>query len=254
MSTFNTDAIVIKHFDLGEADRIITFYTKEKGKVRAVARGARKTNSPISGLLLPFSYNNITFYRGRSLDRINQVKNRFSFSSLREDLTKMAYASFMAEVIEKVGMEDDPNPELFSLLLTTFYQLLKGVNEELPLINLVFKVRLLVILGIKPNLESCINCNKPVISGKSNFFSIEHGGLLCYKCLSLINNKQVKFSGESREILKMLFKSGLKPVNNLKISRKAFAEMDELIDQFIRYHLDLRLKSLDFLNMVKDLG
>ncbi len=254
MSLFNTDAIVLKHFDLGEADKIITFYTKDKGKVRAVARGARKTKSSISGLLLPFTYNNITFYRGRSLDRINKIKNRFSFSPLREDLNKMAYASYMAEIIEKAGMEDDPNRDLFSLLLTTFHQLLKADEGELNYINLVYKVRFLGIMGFKPRLDNCINCNRELKTRPENNFSIEDGGFFCSSCKPQPGKELFSISGEALEILKKLFQSGLEPVKNLRISKKASGELDKLIDIFIIYHLDLKLKSLDFLNMIRDLG
>ena len=79
MPVFTTDAVVLKQFDLGEADKIITFYSRDKGKIRAVAKNARKGNYSISGRVLPFTYSTITVYRGKSIDRLNQVKNKYSF-------------------------------------------------------------------------------------------------------------------------------------------------------------------------------
>src|SRR6056297_1446943 len=125
MSKFETEGIVLKQFDLGEADKIITFYTKDNGKVRAVARGVKKPRSKISGLVQLFTYNKITFYKGRSLERINHIENIYPFSSLRNNLNKMAYASYIAEYVEKVGMENNPNPDIFNLLLEAFYNLMK---------------------------------------------------------------------------------------------------------------------------------
>ncbi|MFP4660717.1 MAG: DNA repair protein RecO [Halanaerobiales bacterium] len=280
MSIIKTEAIVLKQFDLGEADKIITFYTKDYGKVRAVAKGVRKSRSSLSGIVLPFNYNYMTFYQTDSLDRINQVKNVFTFAKLREDLSKMAYASFMAELIEKVGLENDPNQDLFSLLLSSLHQLLN--EKEYNYIELSFKVRLLGILGFKPELDSCISCKKELIYYRKNIFDIEHGGLLCTDCyrdrienISTNNcverkqnteqsneysnrsdsniNKYILY-GESIQVLNDLFETGLKPATNLKISNKAFRQLDDLINKFMIYHLDLKLKSFDFLNMIKNLG
>ena len=257
MGIIKTEALVLKQFDLGEADKIITFYTKDYGKVRAVAKGVRKSRSSMSGIVLPFNYNYMTFYQSGSLDRINQVKNIFSFSKLREDLTKMAYASFMAESIEKVGLENDPNQALFSLLLSSFHQLLK-TDQEFIYIELSFKIRLLAILGLKPELDNCISCNKELIYYKKNIFDIKHGGLLCKDCYKKIVEgsvieKYILF-GESVQVIKSLFVTGLQPLPNLKISKQAYEQLDELINKFIQYHLDLKLKSFDFLNMIKNLG
>lgn len=253
MSLFKTEAIVLKQFDLGEADKIITFYTKDNGKVRAVARGVRKSRNSISGLVLPFSYNLVTFYRGRSLDRINQIENIFSFSQLREDLTLMAYTSFMAELVEKVGLEDQPNQNLFSLLLASFHHLTKTEKEKYKYIELTFKVHLLSITGLKPELDKCVYCGKVFQFSKTHLFSIDQGGIICEECYSEQKRSQ-QISGEALRILNRIFTNGLKPFNNLIISERAFGELDELINSFLLYHLDIELKSLNFLNMIKNLG
>ncbi len=253
MSLFKTEAIVLKQFDLGEADKIITFYTKDYGKVRAVARGVRKSRNSISGLVLPFSYNLVTFYRGRSLDRINQIENIFSFTQLREDLTLMAYTSFMAELIEKVGLEEQPNQKLFSLLLASFHHLTKTEQEKYKYIELIFKVHLLNITGVKPELDKCAYCGRVVGFHKTLLFSIEQGGVVCEGCYSEQKGGQ-QLSGEALKIMKRILNYGLKPLNNLPISKQAFSELDELLNSFMLYHLDVEIKSLKFLNMIKNLG
>lgn len=259
MSIIKSEAIIIKQFDIGESDKIITSYTKDYGKIRAVAKGVRKSRSSMSGIVLPFNYNYVTFYQGRSLDKINQVQNIFSFVKLREDLIKMAYASFMAEFIEKVGMENDPNPALFSLLLSNFHQLLVTDNDELKYIELVYKIRLLTILGLKPEIDTCISCNKDLRYYKKNIFDIKLGGLICQPCY-VIQKKPMsplqKFVllGEAVTILKKILNSGLEPLKNLKIPDNSFQQLDNLANKFITYHLELKLNSYEFLNMIKDLG
>lgn len=255
MAIIKTEAIVLKQFDLGEADKIITFYSKDYGKIRAAARGVRKSRSSISGLVLPFSYNYLTLYKGRSLYRINQLKSIFSFSNLREDLTKMAYASYMAEIIEKVGLEDEDNQALFSLLLSSYHQLLKIDDQHLKYIEFAFKTRILALLGINPELKYCISCNQELNYKDNNIFDIENGGFYCGSCYANLRKKGLyKLSGKSIYIMKQLFDSGLTPVGDLNIADKDFQNLDEVVNKFMTYHLDLKLKSFDFLNMIKNMG
>src|SRR5690554_1274690 len=168
MSIIRTEAIVLKQFDLGEADKIITFFTKDYGKVRAVAKGVRKSRSSMSGIVLPFNYNLVTIYRGKSIDRINQVRNIFSFNRLREDLVKMAYASFVTEAVERVSQENQANEALFALLLSTLHKIMVA-EEGLLYIELIFKISLLVVLGLKPQLDYCAICNKKLDYWERNF-------------------------------------------------------------------------------------
>lgn len=257
MARFQTEGIVLKHFDLGEADKIITFYTTDRGKIRAVARGARKAKNKISGLVLPFSYNKITIYRGRSIDRINHIENKYSFSELREDLTKMAYASYMAEVVEKVGKEDNPNETLFSLLLTAYHQMMKLDGEEtdkLDLINLKFKTRLLSILGFEPELTYCIECENKIKLKNKNHFSISYGGMVCPDCLDDNDEYIYNLSGEAVVILRRLLDLQLQVPDNLRISDNAFQSINKLIDLFMTYHLEIKIKSEKFLHMIKNIG
>lgn len=257
MSTFETEGIVLKHFDLGESDKIITFYTRDNGKVRAVANGVRKAKSRTSGLVLPFSYNDIKIYQGKSLAKINNIENKYSFSELRESLLKMGYASYVAEISAKTGQEDKPNELFFALILKTFYNI-KNTDEndtaKLDFINITFKGKLLEILGFKPELTKCIKCDKKISPSKSNIFSISHGGVICNQCSQ--NNDEYHFylSGESLVILRYLLGENKKMPKNLKISEDAFQIINKLIDQFIIYHLEINIKSEKFLHMIKNLG
>ncbi|MFW5976825.1 MAG: DNA repair protein RecO [Bacillota bacterium] len=261
MAIFNTDAIVLKQFDLGESDKIITFYSKDKGKVRAVAKNARKGTSSISGKVLPFSFNNITIYRGSSIDRINQINSKYSFAVLRENLDKMAYASYMAEIVEKVGMEDDPLPAIFSLLLSTFYKMRDISEEKLIYLNLIFEIRVLAILGFKPEVTKCILCDNKIKLSSRNIFDISRGGMICQKCYQNISagkfdnqGNTLALSGESFQVIKKILSLESVILKNLKISSEAVKEVESLVDKFIKYHLDITLKSKDFLYKIRNLG
>lgn len=258
MTNIKTEAIIIKQFDLGESDKIITTYTKDYGKIRAVARGVRKSKSPISGTVLPFNYNYMTFYQGRSMPRINQVKNIYSFTNLREDLNKMAYASYMAELVDKVGLENAPNQALFSLLLSNFYQLGKSENDGLKYLDVIYNIKVLAVLGLNPELEHCVFCNRELSYYQKNIFNIEHGGLECQDCYKSHREEKELYRhiilGETIQIIKKILSSGLKPLLNIKISDRAYQELEQVINRFIVYHLDIKLNSYEFLNMIKKLG
>ncbi|MFP4015403.1 MAG: DNA repair protein RecO [Halanaerobiales bacterium] len=257
MAIIETESVVLKQYDLGESDKIITFYTKDYGKIRAIAKGVRKGNNRFSGIVLPFSYNLLTVYKGRSLDRINQLNNIFSFSKLREDLTKMAFASFMAEIIEKVGLENNPNQALFSLLLASFYRILKKEEKDIKYIELAFKILIMGILGFKPVLKQCVLCNNEVVYSNRNLLAVEYGGLICNNCIKdeyKYNKENVFLRGESLKIMNIILERGFAPLDKLIISKSAYVELDKAINNFLFYHLDLNLKSLDFLNMIKNLG
>lgn len=257
MAVIKTESIVLKQFDLGESDKIITFYTKDYGKIRAVAKGVRKGKNRFSGIVLPFSYNFLAVYKGRSIDRINQLNNIFTFSNLREDLTKMAYASFMAEVVEKVGLENNQNQALFSLLLASYYRISKKEEEDIKYIELVFKILVMGILGLKPELKQCVICKNEVIYSYKNMLAVEHGGLICNNCIKdeyKYNKEKIFLRGESLKIMNIILERGFAPLDKLVISKSAYIELDKAINSFLFYHLDLNLKSLDFLNMIKNLG
>ncbi len=253
MATFKDEAIVLKQFDLGEADKIITFYSKNNGKVRAVAKGTRKTKSSLSGLVLPFSYNEITVYQGRSLARLNYATGKFSFPNLREDLMCMAYANVFAELVEKVGLEGEADQQLFALLLISFHRLHKLKEEQYLLISLLFKIKLIVMLGFKPTLNRCAYCESEIRLQGKNYFQIAHGGLICNKCLKFEQESYYQLSGESVAILKSLFNKDMEYPRNLRISNVALNQLNRLADNFLMYHLDFKIKSLDFLHSLQEM-
>jgi len=113
-------------------------------------------------------------------------------------------------------------------------------------------------LGLKPELDNCISCNKELLCYKKNIFDIEHGGLICKECYKKSTenssvNKYILY-GESVQKMKKFFETGLRSLPNLKLSKVAYEQLDEFINKFMIYHLDIKLKSFDFLNMIKNLG
>ncbi|MFQ5342424.1 MAG: DNA repair protein RecO, partial [Anaerolineae bacterium] len=116
---YRTPAIVLKRQDFGEADRILTLFTPAHGKLRVIAKGVRKTTSRKSGHVELFTYSNLLIAKGRNLDIVTQAEMIRPFRGLRQELPRISYAYYIAELVEKFTKEDDENRPLFDLLLAT---------------------------------------------------------------------------------------------------------------------------------------
>jgi DNA repair protein RecO (recombination protein O) len=254
LATFETEAVVLKQFDLGESDRLITLYTKEKGKLKAVARGARKGTKSRSGLVLPFSYHNFILYKGRSLAKINHIDSIALNSNLREDLEFMAYASVISEYIERAGLEDEADEALFSLLVVILEKMNQSSRDELFFYLCIFEAKLLLLLGVKPEIENCTICGtKMNLKGKTAF-SIKSGGSVCEDCLDKqVNDYNYLTLNQMRALYKIIFAE----IGQLKpefYSESLLVTIENLTEKFLAYHLDLKPKSLKFLYTIKSMS
>jgi DNA repair protein RecO (recombination protein O) len=159
--------------DLGEADRIVTLFSRDLGKIRAVAKGVRKTTSRSAGHLEPFTLSDIMFAVGRELDVISQADTLESFRQVREDLVLTTHAYYLAEVV------DMENRAVFDTLVEGLRDLAEHTDSRLVLI--IFHLRLLEALGYRPELRECVNC-RATIEPERNQFSAQVGGVLCPGC------------------------------------------------------------------------
>jgi DNA repair protein RecO (recombination protein O) len=254
LATFETEAVVLKQFDLGESDRLITLYTKDKGKIKAVARGARKGNKSRSGLVLPFSYHNFILYKGRSLAKINHIDSIALNSNLRKDLEFMAYASVVSEYIERAGLEDEADEALFSLLVIILEKMNHCNKDDLFFYLCVFQSKLLLLLGVKPEIENCTICgDKMDLEGKTAF-SIKNGGSVCSNCLDTkINSYDYLTLNQLRALYKIIF-AEIRQLKAEDFSEDILKKIGVLTEKFLAYHLDLKPKSLKFLYTIKSMS
>lgn len=254
MATFETEAVVLKQFDLGESDRLITLYTKEKGKVKAVAKGARKGNKSRSGLVLPFSHHQFTLYKGRSLAKINHIESIAMNSKLREDLDYMAHASVAAEYIERAGLEAEADEALFSLLALILEYMNKAAKNELLFYLTVFEAKLLLLLGVKPEIESCTVCGKELDLNGFTAVGIKEGGSICRECL---NNGEYDYNDFSLNQMRALYKiifAKITLLNSEQFSESLTNKLMDLTEKFLAYHLHLNPKSLSFLYTLRNIN
>ena len=178
--SLRAEAIVLRHTDWGEADRLLTLYTREQGKVRAVAKGARKINSRKAGHLEPFTRVKLQLARGRDLLIVTQAESVDAYQPLREDLTRMSAAAYIIELLDRFVPDEEVSvPSLYRLLTETLARLSTEPDPWLPV--RYYEMRLLDFLGFRPQLFECANCGREILP-EDQFFSYSAGGAICPRC------------------------------------------------------------------------
>ena len=240
-----TEAIILRSRNYKEADQLITIYTQKLGKVTAIAKGVRKTNSKLRGGLQIFSHSNLSLYLGRSLATVTQSENINSFMPLRSDFDRMNYAAYIMELIDAILPETESDEDLFVLILKSMY-LLSFLNP-LSTTHLIV-ARLLDHLGYKPELEFCVECGVRVENNL--LFSPSSGGLICKGCSKEADSRTLKIGGESRVVLEKMLEMQLSKVSRIKISTSALMEIDNILDEYVTCILGKKLKSKKILDAI----
>lgn len=178
--TYRDAAIVLRTYRLAESDRIVVFLTENHGKVRAVAKGIRRTRSRFGGRLEPLSYVNVQFHRGSSLDVVSQVETIEASSGLYGDLDVMTEASAVLEAVDRLVPDLEPVPQTFRMLLGVRRTL---IERPSPLVVPAFLWKLLAAEGVRPELDRCVGCGA-VESDDSRFVAFDsvRGGVQCRSC------------------------------------------------------------------------
>jgi DNA repair protein RecO (recombination protein O) len=176
MALYKEQGIVLRTMRLGEADRIVTVLTQGTGKIRAVAKGVRKTRSRFGGRLEPFTHVDLLLYRGRELDIVTQAEIITSFREMREHYPRFAAGEMILEAAERMVEERDRNTRMFLLLLGALRRLCEtedpaGVADQ-------FLLRLTALAGFGPALTACAECGRAEVTR----FSIAQGGMVCESC------------------------------------------------------------------------
>lgn len=235
-----TEGVVIKGYDYGEGHRIVVVFTKEIGKVRAVARGCRKTKSRFGASLEPLSENHFMLHRkpGRELYTLTGCKVLNSHSKIRDDMCLLGYGSIIAEGVDILCVEEDPDMQLYNL----FTQALSDIeNNDPPSSGWLFFFRLLKYAGYRLDFFRCVGCGDNNL--EEMVFSPENGGVLCRRC-SLGEKLCWPVSQKTLRGIKRLSPGGI-------MENDVEEEIGNIVKKFIKYQFNKDLKSLSFLNLFK---
>jgi len=244
---YKTEAIVLKRTNLGEADNIITFYTPNLGKIRAVAKGIRRPKSKLGGHLDLLTQSSLLLAQGQNLDIITQSQTIESFLPLRNDLWRTSCAFYVAELADQFTAEQVENYPIYRLLQTTLLWLCEAQSNELVL--RYFELHLLSYLGYQPELYQCLNCRATLVQGR-NFFSASGGGVICPNCAK--KEQLVRpISVDAIKVMRFLLKNDLPSASKLQIKPGLSHELEQLIREYIRYLLEREVKSVEFLDRLR---
>jgi DNA repair protein RecO (recombination protein O) len=246
MPLFKTNAIVIRSTHYGESDKIVTFFTKDFGKLRGIAKGARRSRKRFQNALGLFSHLRLIFFdrEGMGLVRAEGCDLLDTFPRIREDLKKIFYGTYYLELVNEMAGEREANPEAFDLLLSFLLNLEKGELKEETL--RMFEIRMLSLFGYRPNMKKCDLCKKDwedLQEARTVFFSPEKGALVCEKCSKTLNNLIPLSLGTAR-LIERISQMELGKIHRLKFTSQALSESRELLPKFITYQLGKELRSL----------
>jgi DNA repair protein RecO (recombination protein O) len=244
---YRVSAIVLKRRDMGEADRLLTVLTRDRGKLTLLAKGVRKSASRKAGHIEPFTHVDLLVAKGRSLDLVTQAETLNAHRNLREDLWRSSWAYYVAELADAFIQDEDPHELLFDLLLETLRRLDRGA-EVAPVIQYC-EIHLLSLAGYQPQLFRCVRCGE-LLKAETNFLSLEQGGALCpqhgaHQAGTMVLPLPVL------KVLRFLQTRPWEQVSRLRLSLGVSRQVEDLLEQYIVYHLERGLRSPVFLLRLK---
>jgi DNA repair protein RecO (recombination protein O) len=247
--TFHTEAIVMRRTDFGEADRLLTLFSREKGKIKAIAKGARKPQSRKTGHVELFTRANLFIAVGKTLDIITQAETVSAHAVLRQDLVRATYAAYLVELLDRFVGKEDPHAGIYQLLADALIWLTEVETAELLLAARYYELRLLALTGFQPRLFHCVACGNP-IEEQDQFFSAELGGLLCPNCYEADRNAR-PVTAVAVKVLRYLQSRPWDTVKVLRLKRPLHSELETLMHHYLTYTLERNLKSVDFLHRLR---
>ena len=245
--SFRAEAVVLRHQDWFEADRLLWLFTRQMGKVRAVAKGVRRLRSRKAGHLEPFTHVKLLLARGRDLLLITQAETIDAHLALREDLTRLGYASYVVELLDRFTAEEDENEPLYHVLTNTLSRLETASDLLLPI--RYFELRLLDLTGYRPQLFQCVVCESE-IQPVPQYFSAAQGGVLCPQC-GLRAPEAHPISLPALKYLRHFQRSTYAEAARAHIPPNVHREMETLMHEYFNYLLERSLNAVEFLKLVK---
>jgi DNA repair protein RecO (recombination protein O) len=246
MPLIKTSAIILHSRKWGEADRIVTCYTRHFGKIRAIARGARRMKSRLGGSLEPFVLCQLDLFEkpGDSLYRVSQVAMQEPFSKFRDDLTLMAAAARMVNLIAAISAERDADSSMFDGLEQGLRHLL--VSSDPGLTVLLFQIHMLGLTGFKPQTDHCASCGRRPPDTIPHFSPVA-GGVVCIVCASHQPATCVPLSQGSVAFLRQALRLTPGLLSRLTAVGQVRAEVERAIEGYVIAVTGRRLPSVTLL-------
>jgi len=245
---YTTDAIVLSRFDLGEADRVLTLITPAGGKLKAIAKGIRKPTSRLGGSLEPFAELTVALARGRTFDVVTQVSVGHAWLRLRDDLESAATAWYLAELADRSLEERHAAEPLYALLRRAYELLDAGMAPGR--VARWFEMHLLDELGVRPEVDRCVECDRVLESDERFRWVPPLGGVVCERCPGPPHDR-TGLSLEALKLLKAYQRLDIEALAGLRLATSVESEVETALREFVRDALEREARSLAFLDEVR---
>lgn len=245
---YRTSAIVLSRFDLGEADRVVTLLTPEDGKLKAVAKGVRRPGSRIGGAVEPFAELELLLVRGRTFDVITQASVGHAWLALRDRLESAATAWYVGELAERAVEERAYAYPVYALLKRAFQLLDDGMAPGR--VARWFETDLADALGVRPEVERCVECDRPLEEGERFRWVPALGGVLCERHPGP-PAEVVGLSLDALKLLRAYRRLDIEALAGLRLPAAVENEVEAVMRRFMRQALERDARSLAFLDEVR---
>ena len=245
--SIRVEGIILRHSDFGEADRMLTIYTRDLGKVTAMAKGVRKARSRKAVHVEPFTRSSLQLARGRDLLILTQAEALDVYFPLREDLLLLGFAAYAIELLDRFTYDEEENRALYDLAARTLKRLERG--DDPPLVTRYYELRLLDYVGFRPQLFLCARCEAE-IQPQDQYFSAPRGGALCPRC-GQPDPQARPLSMAALKFLRHFQRSSYRDAARAAIAPPVYAEMEQLMQYYLTYVLERGLNTPAFLRRVQ---
>lgn len=234
----STPAFVLRAFDFRETSKIVTFFTRDFGKVKGILKGIRKDPKKFSTSLSPLSLNHIVFYTRKNTEiyLVGQCDQIDDFGMLSPGLKTFAFASHISELVDCLMPLEDAHAEVFELIFDFLNTLKSGPVDT----RLIFQIKILSLSGFKPHFDSCLSCDAKI--SRDAFFSRSRGGLLCSRCSSADRHAEAVLQGSIATLL-YIERSEWKKALRLSMSSQIHGQLEGILASFINFHVGRTLKT-----------
>lgn len=233
---YKAQGIVLRAMKLGEADRIITFFTQSHGRVRAVAKGVRKARSRFGARLDAFTHVDLVLYKSRGdLDIVTQADILSRPRRIRSDYPSFCAASAMADAVDRTAPERERNVRTFVLLRSALTALEQGASDP-PLLAYAFLAKLSAMGGIHPSLRVCVSCG----DGRRAAFSHGRGGVVCGSC---VERSDVRADDQLLDVWSMLLEREWDDLRARRIPAELHRDLGSLLVTFVQWHTESRFRA-----------
>ncbi|MDN5277108.1 MAG: repair protein RecO [Clostridiales bacterium] len=248
MNIVRTEGVVLRYTNFKEADRMLTVFSPDRGKMQVLARGCRKPSSRLLAASQVFCYADYVFIKSKEIYIATQAEVKNSFYNIRNDVERLAYGTYILNLTEEAVNYEEGNFRLFYMLLHTLSHLAYGEVSPEDITH-IFELKLIDVLGYRPVLDRCLVCGEKPESNPL-FFSASQGGIICPQCNNDIKDGYT-IHRSTLQTMRYILDVDIRRLGGLKFSQFVRDELDSILSYYLSHRLEKSIKARQFINQLK---